>query len=356
MVMLLSSSTVVAQKVPLTYTTRLISVPCLGDKLEIEGTLSNISDKDVWIERTQMWRYSIEKALDQFGSSNIPILRMPLMRSSKGDSFYIDGSEDENLMRLKPGESFTDLIEIDPEADDFFRLPGRFSITYGYGQFIKRSTEGIKPWVGSINADELNFTIKSCAEGRPAPSNYDDVEKAVFLYNEFARIGKFEELKTITHVIKSLSNDSIESLRGSLLKLNEEELIQEKLEIERPTLIFLSKLKTFEIRTLESSEEKAKVLVTYLSDLPDQETTPQIFSLIKIDGAWKTCNIEAFSEASIKATKRNAEKQAMGDEINIKIGQFLTKEGKLPNSLSDIGSEDKLEGPIYYKKIDDNRY
>ncbi len=45
-----------------------------------------------------------------------------------------------------------------------------------------------------------------------------------------------------------------------------------------------------------------------------------------------------------------------GNKIIAQIEGYKLQHGKLPASLSDIGVEEKMEGPIYYGLEDDNGY
>lgn len=45
-----------------------------------------------------------------------------------------------------------------------------------------------------------------------------------------------------------------------------------------------------------------------------------------------------------------------GNEIAAKVEAFKAKNGKLPNSLQNIGVEEKLEGPVFYEKKSDTEY
>lgn len=52
-------------------------------------------------------------------------------------------------------------------------------------------------------------------------------------------------------------------------------------------------------------------------------------------------------------------KQALikqGNEIAAKVEDYKTKKGKTPDSLTDVGVEEKLEGPIFYEKKSDTGY
>jgi hypothetical protein len=45
-----------------------------------------------------------------------------------------------------------------------------------------------------------------------------------------------------------------------------------------------------------------------------------------------------------------------GNLIINKIENYKNTKGVLPSSLNDIGVEEKLEGPLYYQKIDSTKY
>lgn len=53
---------------------------------------------------------------------------------------------------------------------------------------------------------------------------------------------------------------------------------------------------------------------------------------------------------------RRAQLEAEGNNIALKIEAYRETNKRLPDSLSDIGIEESLEGPIYYGKKDDGRY
>jgi len=52
----------------------------------------------------------------------------------------------------------------------------------------------------------------------------------------------------------------------------------------------------------------------------------------------------------------SSDKIAKGNEIVIKVENFRNKNGKLPNSLSEIGVAETESGPIYYEKKSESRY
>lgn len=61
----------------------------------------------------------------------------------------------------------------------------------------------------------------------------------------------------------------------------------------------------------------------------------------------------------ITANCSQSNKQALirkGNEIAAKVEAYKIKKGKLPNSLTEIGVEEKLEGPIFYEKKSDTEH
>ncbi len=51
-----------------------------------------------------------------------------------------------------------------------------------------------------------------------------------------------------------------------------------------------------------------------------------------------------------------SEKLAERNETVVQIEKFRKEKGRLPNSLNEIGIEEKEEGPIYYEKKSESRY
>ena len=50
------------------------------------------------------------------------------------------------------------------------------------------------------------------------------------------------------------------------------------------------------------------------------------------------------------------DKIAKGNDVATKIETFKNKNGKLPNSLSEIGIKETESGPIYYEKKSESKY
>jgi hypothetical protein len=49
-------------------------------------------------------------------------------------------------------------------------------------------------------------------------------------------------------------------------------------------------------------------------------------------------------------------REKVGEEIYLKIVQYRNSKGHLPDSLGEMGVEEKIEGPIYYTKQSDSTF
>lgn len=52
----------------------------------------------------------------------------------------------------------------------------------------------------------------------------------------------------------------------------------------------------------------------------------------------------------------SSNKIAKGREVEAKIEEFRNRNGKLPNSLSEVGITETESGPIHYEKESDSKY
>ena len=64
----------------------------------------------------------------------------------------------------------------------------------------------------------------------------------------------------------------------------------------------------------------------------------------------------ALSLASCGAGSRERRLMGEGDKIISKIERFREERRRLPESLSEVGIEEKEEGPIYYEKKSDTKF
>jgi hypothetical protein len=56
------------------------------------------------------------------------------------------------------------------------------------------------------------------------------------------------------------------------------------------------------------------------------------------------------------AASRIAEMKSKGDTVIARIENYRAANDKLPNSLTDLGIEEKESGPIYYQKSSEKNY
>ncbi len=144
--------------------------PCQGSNFVLIGELKNTSKTPVAIDKRGLRYYFIETSLDQSetspGQSSLsPLLNLPRMRSRRSDYWAIDGltgGNRGNFIRLEPGQSYYDRYIVDPATDDFYKTAGRYSITVGYGQFVKGKEKGARLFTGTVDATELFFEIRAC--------------------------------------------------------------------------------------------------------------------------------------------------------------------------------------------------
>ena len=63
-----------------------------------------------------------------------------------------------------------------------------------------------------------------------------------------------------------------------------------------------------------------------------------------------------FSVAAVSCSSYTSRRIEKGNEIVNKIENFRRENGKIPESLTELGIEVKEEGPIYYRKESGSRY
>lgn len=148
----------VTRKQPLAFSIRLYKNPCAGEKIELRGELRNISAKVVTINRNSLWKYFLEKSLDQ--SSSIG-LKIPKTRSVFSHNFD-DSLQSGDYTVLHPGEVYKDSHTINRNSDGFYSSAGKYSITAGYSQPRWLSKRRATLFVGEVVSNETIFEIKDC--------------------------------------------------------------------------------------------------------------------------------------------------------------------------------------------------
>ncbi len=145
---------------PLTFELVSPEQPCVGKSFTLQARLKNISKRKVMIDTGGFWRYVTEKALDQSSSSLFGVpLTIPKMRGTVGDIGHDEASQ---FVVLKPGQSHTVALTVNPSKDDFYRSPGRYSVTSIYGASTNRTANHPDLFIGTIAAPELHFKIVEC--------------------------------------------------------------------------------------------------------------------------------------------------------------------------------------------------
>jgi hypothetical protein len=59
---------------------------------------------------------------------------------------------------------------------------------------------------------------------------------------------------------------------------------------------------------------------------------------------------------SILISSCTDKREKIGEAINLKTVQYKKSNGRLPDGLNDIGIEEKMEGPIYFRKQTDSTF
>lgn len=138
---------------------------CVGKTFVIVARLTNISSKIMTIDERPVWRYVVERAFDRSsvtGNSEFAkLLKVPEIKATTGDGFSDEKLPKKYLKRLKPGKFYEDTQKI-RARDDFFRTAGRYSITTSYGQFADWLKEGVDVFKGTVDSNELEFTLSDC--------------------------------------------------------------------------------------------------------------------------------------------------------------------------------------------------
>lgn len=146
--------------------------PCIGKDFKIVARLVNVGDKNVIIDKRNLWRSVIIKAVDakrndessNDGEMSFPdLLRkgIPRYQVSFGDNFEDTEVPAEYLVSLKPQEYYEDSILI-KSNDDFFRKPGKYYVKSEYRQYQDWSAKNVILFIGDIESDELEIELNDC--------------------------------------------------------------------------------------------------------------------------------------------------------------------------------------------------
>jgi hypothetical protein len=145
-------------KVPLKMTVGAICyVGCSDENISIKVRLTNVSPRNLVIDKRAIGRYRTDKAFDQFSNE---FLKIPKMRVFLGDNFEDDDLPVKEFVTLRPNKTFEYTNKIG--RDEFFHVPGKYSVQLSYGQSKDWSSAGIDVFVGKIDSNEAVFHILPC--------------------------------------------------------------------------------------------------------------------------------------------------------------------------------------------------
>lgn len=145
---------------------------CVGKTFTILARMENVSEKNQIVDKRNLWRYviafspKIEVPYDEkksFAENLTESLKTPRFMVGMGDGFADDDIPREYLITLKPKE-FYETNKIFAADNDFFRTPGEYTYKSGYGQYADWSSKGVSLFIGSIDSNELKFTLSDCKE------------------------------------------------------------------------------------------------------------------------------------------------------------------------------------------------
>lgn len=124
---------------------------CLGSKLDLSLTLTNVSNKAVVFERGRVGAWSVFEYQER--------------GRTREDSFaHGEGPPSHyrpEYLILQPKESFSAPYSfyLDPEQ---FNKAGRYSLSIGYSSNRDATLDGMKVWTGNISSKEVYFLVKEC--------------------------------------------------------------------------------------------------------------------------------------------------------------------------------------------------
>ena len=146
---------------------------CVGKEFKILARMENVSKETQIIDERNLWRYAIyqgppEPVKETVEFDKLPsgkeftkLLKIDRFQAAMGDGFPDDDVPREHLITLKPNEFYED-SRIIKKDNDFFRIPGKYFIEYGYGQFADWSSKGVSLFIGSVDSNKLEFTLSDC--------------------------------------------------------------------------------------------------------------------------------------------------------------------------------------------------
>lgn len=150
------ATTTQASGSPLVFKTETPGKACSQSCLAIEANLTNASSEAVAIDTFGL-RYQIE--IRKFTS--LPTGGSVQVMTKRGD--YGPGQYNDSTYRvLKAGETYSTTLNL-PLTDKFFRGKGSYKIQFTYGQFREYAYQGVKLFKGTVESNELDFSVVACS-------------------------------------------------------------------------------------------------------------------------------------------------------------------------------------------------
>jgi len=148
---------------------------CAGKKIKIFARMENVSETAQIIDKRNLRRYSryqgppesVEKITETADLSELSakdftkLLKIDRFTIAMGDNFPDEDVPREYLITLKPKEFYDDSRTIKKD-ENFFRIPGRYFVQIGYGQYADWSAKGVSLFMGHIESNKLEFTLSDC--------------------------------------------------------------------------------------------------------------------------------------------------------------------------------------------------
>jgi hypothetical protein len=142
---------------------------CIGREFKIVARMENVSDTVQIIDERDLWRYSTyqgppEPVGEITGKTELSftkLLKIDRFLVAFGDSFPDEEVPKKYLITLKPKE-FYEYSQTIKKDDHFFRIPGKYFILTGYGQYADWSAKGVSLFIGYIESNKLELTLSGC--------------------------------------------------------------------------------------------------------------------------------------------------------------------------------------------------
>lgn len=142
---------------------------CETNSLILKSKLKNISQKEVIIDKRNLWRLVYfkgapdEKIKVTKSESILDNINLSRFKIAMGDN--LEGIEVpiEYSLSLKPGEFYEEEKTISFE-DVFFSIPGKYEVKTAYKQNNDWTSNGLVLFIGAVESNTLEFNIPKCKQ------------------------------------------------------------------------------------------------------------------------------------------------------------------------------------------------